>query len=252
VILWVTCAWADDYGFRAGEVVWAAGDGVKVRSEPSSSAPIVAKLHVGDPIAVVSIGPEELVGEARLPWLQTATGWVWAGTTTRVRAEADLDADGRPERITAGMSTKGRWTLRVWSPAGPGDGVAWVDLPERSDMGGVQPVAGVSAQLAVGVPLIEVYWPGAEMCGGYEHRNWYAWSGGKLVAAPFDGWSGADAPVFSNATLAFAPGKATRTTIDGESTDEGEVGTQKVQTWTWSGGAWTAGAQVETPWKGKG
>lgn len=127
----------------------------------------------------------------------------------------DLDADGDDDTMIARFDADDHLVLRV-------AGGAALDLGVQQDMGGTLRHAEITPAPGPGRPLIRVYVPGSEQCGGFSREIFVAWGrrGGAVV---LDGSSGADAPVYGTDTFTFSA-DATRVTeehVSGEWMNDG-------------------------------
>lgn len=199
----------------AGNTLYAATD---LEAPSLSDTSPMRAIPFGSTLTAIARGPDidNRLGaqcEVRLPDGSTAV--LDRVDLTEHRWALDLDADGADDTLLARFDADDHLVLRVV-------GGASLDLGVQQDMGGTLRHAEITPAPGPGRPLIRVYVPGSEQCGGFSREMFVAWvrRGGAIV---LDGSSGGDAPVYSEDTFTFSA-DATRVTeehVSGEWLDDG-------------------------------
>ena len=225
---------------EAGAKLFVGRDDAVLRAGPGPDSKLLTRLPVGLPVTVQpeAAVPGEVSGAAG-HWVRVYSnadgaghGWMWSGALTSARFRYDMDEDGAAEVMTVTFNKDNEvivW-LREPTAADPEHDTLKLNLGSQEDMGGVQGRLEVKLLTAAeaGLPLLQVQWLGAEMCGGssrFAYASYRSKSGEpRLQKALEHNGSGGDAPIWWETEARFSPADKSVTIVSshGESDMENE------------------------------
>lgn len=215
----------------AHQKVYVATHQANLRVAPDMNAEIVGKIQLGDEGIVLQRLNETRIGGRAGVWCQVQlangqTGAMFSPTLSTHRWQRDLDEDGSPEDIFVVYNKEHHIVVNIRSNnTEPG----MIDIGGLEDMGGFLDQAEVELPEGLGLPLLRIYVPGSQQCGGFSQEFFLAWrkgpNGVASGAVVLKGSTGGDAPVYTTTTFRFIPEK--REVIQeqtfGEALDNGET-----------------------------
>jgi hypothetical protein len=245
----------DDDPCIVGETVYVVTPSANFRAGPMKEAAALKALPLGAPLKVLTKHAATEVDGRSGAWCglrdaDGAVGAMFSPTLSAHRWQADLDEDGQSDSIFVSYNSQRHLLVQVRSPAGL---TGLLDLGEQMDMGGPLDVAEVAIATGTGVPLLRVYVPGSEQCGGYSKEYYVSWrrgpDGQRAARLALSGATGGDAPVYSSTEFTFHPKKRQVSSVQtfGEALESGETA-EDITTTTlrWDGVAYQEVSKVET------
>jgi hypothetical protein len=180
-----------DYG-ELPQLVYASGHKINLRSLPSTSGDVVAKIPLGMPITILEEGKEAQLGERKDHWYKvetfvdgkTHTGYLFGPTMTPHRIAADFDGDGIEEQVFASYNERHELLIRLYDPNSE-ELVRWTNMGSYGSDGEMSLQADLKifpASIA-GMPLIKIDVGCFDGCAGMSWTKFVSYTGGELIRA---------------------------------------------------------------------
>lgn len=215
----------------ADQRVYVATHQANLRDAPHVNGNVIGQIPLGTEGTVLQRLNEARIGGREGVWCQVRladgqTGAMFSPTLSTHRWQSDLDEDGRLEDIFVVYNKEHHIIVSIRSDtANPGT----IDVGGLEDMGGFLDQAEVELPAGLGLPMLRIYVPGSQQCGGFSQEFFIAWRKGptglRTGAIVLRGSTGGDAPVYTTTTFRFIPEKqeVIQEQTFGEALDNGET-----------------------------